>query len=391
MLRLGVIGFGARISGVINGPLSEAEPDLRVVGIVDPNEAAARERLAEADRADAVFYPDLAEMVKHGRLDALAIGTRCHLHTPYAIEAAKYDLPLFLEKPVATSLEQALSLEQAFTNTKCEVLISFPLRVSPLCTLTRQYIEEGAIGTPQHITALNYVPYGVCYFEMQYREYDITQGLFIQKATHDFDYMMYLMDAPIVRVAAMMTCGRVFGGHKPAGLMCSQCDEADTCAESPHSRKRYGVDWPNIDHPCVFGIDCGSPATGMNEDSSSALVEFASGVHGVYTQVFFSRRDAGLRGATVSGYEGTLRFDWYTNKLHRTRHFRPFSDVITASEGASHFGGDLCLAHNFIAMIQGKEKSLAPMRTGLQSIYTCLAAKQSAATGEFVEVRRCEI
>ena len=62
MIKLGVVGFGNRISSMINYPMREVEPDLRVVGVVDPDEAAARGRLAECDR-DAIFYHSLDEMV----------------------------------------------------------------------------------------------------------------------------------------------------------------------------------------------------------------------------------------------------------------------------------------------------------------------------------------
>ena len=49
------------------------------------------------------------------------------------------------------------------------------------------------------------------------------------------------MDDRIVRVAGMMTQKHVFGGDKPAGLMCSQCDETATCPESPANRERAGI------------------------------------------------------------------------------------------------------------------------------------------------------
>jgi len=388
MLRFGVVGFGARISSMINYPMREVEPDLRVVGIVDPDEAGARSRLAECDRAEVVFYQGLEEMVRQARANGLLIGTRCNLHTPYAIQAAKYDLPLFLEKPVSTSMEQAVSLERAFENSRCEVVVSFPLRVSPLCDLTRRYIAEGAVGSPEHIMAVNYVPYGTCYFDGRYRDFSVTQGLFIQKATHDFDYMAFLMDSRIVRVGAMATWGRIFGGRKPAGLWCSQCDEASTCLESPQNRRRNLSGGTTHDHPCLFSVDCGSLETGMNEDASSALVEFASGAHGVYSQVFYSRRDAASRGAVVSGYQGTISFDWYTNELKRVRHHAAFTDRIKGGEGLSHFGGDLVLSCNFIDLVTGRAKSQTPIWAGIQSIYACLAAKQSAERGQFVTVRQ---
>jgi predicted dehydrogenase len=210
-------------------------------------------------------------MMRRSKPDALAIGTRCPLHAPYAIEAAKYDLPLFLEKPVAVSMEQAIALERVFERTRCQVVVSFPLRVSPLCVLARGYIAEGAVGEPLHITAVNYVPYGTCYWEREALHLEVTGGLFLQKATHDLDYMSYLMDSPIVRVASMATWGRVFGGNRERGLVCSQCADQDTCLESPRNRRRNETSGTRADHGCVYSVASGSVETGTNEDCSSAL------------------------------------------------------------------------------------------------------------------------
>ena len=373
---------------MIKGPFRQVEPDLRVVAIVDPDEEGARQRLAPCDQGDAIFYPTLEEMVRGGNLDSLAIGTRCNLHAPYAAQAASYDLPLFLEKPTAISIEQATALEAAFDGSRCPVVVSFPLRVSPLCVLARDYVAEGAVGEPVHVAAVNYVPYGTVYWERFYRYYGVSGGLFLQKATHDFDYISYLMGQPMVRIAAMGTWNKVFGGDKAAGLHCSICQEQDTCLESPANRLRNGSGGGRGDHPCLFSVDCGSAETGRNEDCSSALIQFASGAHGVYTQVFYARRDAATRGATVSGYMGTVSFDWYTNELKRVRHHAPFSATEGAGEGASHFGGDTELAHDFIGLIKGTASSRTPIETGLASVYACLAARQSALTGELVDVRQ---
>ncbi len=393
MIRLGVVGHGGRISGVINNCLRQAGPEtlreeIRVVGIVDPNEEGARKRLAEQDRETAVFYPDLAAMMRHAQLDGLLIGTRCHLHTPYAIEAAAYDVPLYLEKPVAVTMEQAEALEKAYEKARCPVVVSFPLRVSPLCLKVHELLTTGSVGRIEHVMASNYVSYGSVYFDHEYRNFEMTRGLFLQKATHDLDYLMFLVGSPIVQVAAMANYGRVFGGTKPAGLVCSACDEKATCPESPGNRHRHRSGGVVHDHPCVFGEDIGSPPN-MNEDCSSALLRFANGVHGVYTQVFISRRDAHTRGASISGYDGTVTFDWYANKIRRVRHHEPFSDTIDAGEGLSHFGGDDELALDYLDLVTGRSKiSRTPIETGLQSVYSCLAAKQSAETGSFVNVRQ---
>jgi len=389
MLRLGVIGHGNRVAGFLNVNMRKIDPDLKVVGIVDPNQKEAAERLPESDRGDVVFYDNVESLMRGGKVDGVFVGTRCDLHTPYAQELAKYDVPIFLEKPVATTMAQATALEKAFEKAKVPVIVSFPLRVSPLCEMVKRLLGEGAVGRCEHILADNYVGYGTCYYDMFYRNFAVTQGLFLQKATHDFDYMSYLMNSAIVRIGAMANYGRVFGGDKPAGLMCSSCGEAESCLESPANRRRNQSGGRSDDHPCLFGVDCGSAKGGqMNEDCSSALLEFADGTHGVYTQVFFTRRDAERRGATISGYQGTVNFDWYRNDIRRVRHHQPFSDIIQAGAGLGHFGGDMELAYNFIKVIQGKEKTRTPIEAGLQSVYACLAAKESAETGQFVKVRQ---
>ena len=395
MIRLGIVGFGLRSNGN-RTRLQDLDPEVQVVGVVDPDEAGVREhRLRPEEQDQVVFYPDLTEMINKASLDGLMIGSLDYQHAGQAIEAAKYDIPLFLEKPVAVSMEQNIAVEEAFENSRCQVVVSFPMRAAPLGQLTRRYVQEGAIGRPEHVLATNYVPYGVSFFDRANRSYQVTQGLFTQKATHDFDCMMFVMGSSITRVAAMASYGRVFGGNKPSGLRCSECDETRTCLESPHNRRMNGSDpggggverdVPG-DHLCPFRVDIGSPETGMDEDSASMLVEFASGAHGFYTQVFFTRRDAGARHHVYSGYHGTLQLDWYKNEVRRVRHHEPFTGV-TAVGGNSHALGDYALVGNFLDIIKGKDASHSTIGDGIQSTYACLAAKESSLTGQFVTVRQ---
>jgi predicted dehydrogenase len=361
MIRLGLIGIGQRLAHMVTC-FQASDPSLRIVGVVDPDREGALSRLPEADRAHVRFFNSLDEMLREARPDALAIGTRCNLHAPLAIAAAASGLPLFLEKPVATSMAQARSLEQAFARSRSEVVVSFPLRVSHLCRMAKTRVEAGEIGRLEHILGVNYVPYGNVYFDSWYRDYATTQGLFLQKATHDFDYLSFLAGAPIVRVGAMAQHGRVFR------------DRSLEPAEGDDTRTYFD------------GI--GRPETGMNEDASSALLEFANGIHGVYTQIFYSKHEAQARGATLSGLRGTLRFDWYQNELRLHSHAEAATVTDRPPEGLNHFGGDGILADNFIDVIRGRSSSSSPLSAGLQSVYACLAARESAATGRFVAVQQ---
>lgn len=363
-MKLGLIGAGNRLTHLVQKVFRTLEPNLQVVGVVDPDEAGVRARLEGLGEPQ--FFSSLPELVRKTKPDALAIGTRCNLHTPFAIEAARTGLPLFLEKPVAISFDQAEELEKAFASSASKVVVSFPLRTSPLCNEVLRMLQKGAVGNVEHLLAVNYVPYGSVYFAEWYRDYSVTQGLFLQKATHDFDYLSYLAGAPISQVAAMTSQGRVFRDRK---------------FQTP------GTD----DQSCAYYEGIGTPETGMNEDSSSALLEFANGVKGVYTQVFYARGKSEARGATISGYRGTVSFDWYRNEIRHVPHPEGEEKVIRSSEGESHFGGDQILGRNFLDVVHGRERSITPIEVGLASVYACLAAKESAERGAFVRVRQVSL
>jgi len=387
MLKLAVIGFGRRTDCVIREIYNYLDGNLEISGVLDPYEPGVNE-LLKSYGLTTKFYPDVESLMKNSNADGVVVGTRCNLHTPYAIALEKYNVPIFLEKPVSLNMEDALSLEKAYKNSKTKVVVSFPLRVSPVCEYVKTRIESGAIGKPNDILAVNYVPYGRVYFEDFYRYYNEYQGLLLQKATHDLDYIEYLMGSPIKSIAATGSFGNIMGGKKLAGLTCEKCDEIFSCKESHISRRNFQIKNNLPSHLCPFSVDCGNPEEGMNEDSSSVIFEFENGARGVYTQVFYVTNRAGKRGATISGYDGTLEFDWYTSKVKYYGHHQDIVESVAISSGDSHFAGDFSLARNFIDVIRGKEESKTPLSVGLSSVYSCLAAKESLKTKKFEQVKQ---
>ena len=85
MIRIGVCGLGLRVGQLIRESLNACNIDFRVVGVVDPDEPRVRSLMRAEDR-DAKFFSSADEMIRSVKPDALMVGTRCHLHTPYALE-----------------------------------------------------------------------------------------------------------------------------------------------------------------------------------------------------------------------------------------------------------------------------------------------------------------
>jgi predicted dehydrogenase len=357
-----------------------------VVAVCDPREDEIKRDLEDKgqDVDNIIFYADPDEMLDNANLDAAMIGTRCSLHAQMAIKVLERNLPLYLEKPIATNMADLIKLRDASAKTKSEVVVSFPLRVTPLVQMAKEIIDSGKIGNVEHVVAWNDVPYAWCYYQSWYRDENETQGLFLQKATHDFDYINYLLGVKPTWICAMKS-KQVFKGDKPAGLRCDDCDDWDTCLESPYhyhytKQERDRVEPTGL--MCAFAMDTG------NEDSGSALIEYENGIHASYSQDFVARKAAGRRGARLIGYHGTIEFDWYTDELKVYMHHVPRTESYKFNTtGASHGGGDTVLVDNFVRVIRGEQKSVAPLSAGLLSVLMCLRAKQSAETRTFQEVR----
>lgn len=333
-IRLAVVGLGERAAWMLKA-MSQVEPDVRLAVVVDPgNPTTVQEKIDtnELPCVDHVArYSDLEAMLDRGdEIDGVVIGTRCNLHTPLAIRLAETGLPLFLEKPVAISWAQINQLRHAYSDARGDnVVVSFPLARTPIFDAVHAMVRSGRLGEVNQIQAINNVNYGNVYVDNWYRDCTLTGGLWLQKATHDFDYIHRLANAVPMYVTAM------------------------------HSRQVWGENT-------------------LNQDSGSAIVQYHSGLHANYSQNFLTRRSAGRRGAIITGEDATVWFDWYENAIRVTDHREERVENTTIKDEGGHGGGDHKLARNFMDLVLGRAASLTPMKDALLSAATCLAARDSA-------------
>lgn len=138
----------------------------------------------------------------------------------------------------------------------------------------REIIESGRIGTLSQVQAYNNVPYGRVYFHDWYRNESETGGLFLQKSTHDFDYINSMLCSLSPISVCAMESKMVFKGDKPAGVACENCSEKDTCPEGPAHLRELGAD--PTGNRCCFAVDTG------NQDSGSVIIRYENGLHVVY-------------------------------------------------------------------------------------------------------------
>lgn len=377
-MNIGIIGYGTRMNYFLDR-LLELELGVKVAAVSTPETDKARTLLAGkgVEAENVRWYTDADDMLEREKaLDGVMIGTRCPIHARMAVKVMNRGLPLFLEKPVAITFEDITLLEQAASESSPKVVVSFPLRNTPMVRLVKEIIDSGRLGTIEHVQSMNNVPYGSVYYHNWYRDEKQTGGLFLQKATHDLDCLNYLLGLRPVSIAAMAS-KQVFKGNKPANLRCNDCNEFHTCPESPYVLRHFAQE-PVTGEECAFAVDTG------NHDSASILIRYETGMHAVYTQNFYSRKSAAARGARLTGYGGTVEFDWYRDEVKVHMHHTPRIETYKLETfNLPHFGGDAALALNFVNVMKGREKSHTPLSTGILSALMCLNAELSATSGTY--------
>ncbi len=382
MYRLGVIGLGYRISqqgGVLQN-FFKLTDEFIVTAITDIDPESVKKYMEFEPKfyaKDVPIYEDPEEMMDKEELDGILIGTRCNLHTEMAIKVFKRGIPLFLEKPVAITMDEVNALQEAADKYKPLVTVSFPLRYSEVCVFVKNLIDSGKIGKVLQVDAFNDVPYGRVYYKDHYRDESETGGLWLQKATHDLDYLNYLLGEKAESIYALGV-REIFKGDMPAGSKCEGCEKYKTCTESPYNLNLVNHDKSLGGPMCCFAEDTG------NDDCNIALIKYKSGAIVSYEQNFFVRHKAERRGARLYGYKGTIEFDWCKSEVKVYMHNSNRVETYTFGEcNLSHFGGDVQLAQNFLSQMNGTS-DYSYIYEGIESARMCLKAKESEETGQVV-------
>ncbi len=138
--RLGLIGMGLIGRAHVRTLMQIDTCELVAVADSDQSHAQAVEALALG------YYANYEEMIDREHLQAVVIATPNHLHAPMAVACAERGLHLFVEKPIAPSLEEADRLIEAARRNRVQVLVGHQRRFNPRVEAARQIVTGGALG-----------------------------------------------------------------------------------------------------------------------------------------------------------------------------------------------------------------------------------------------------
>ncbi|MCJ8191963.1 bi-domain-containing oxidoreductase [Sphingomicrobium aestuariivivum] len=196
---VGFIGAGNYASRVLIPAFAKAGADLRVIGSAGGSSGVIQgKRLGFAEAvsgADAVIASDA--------VDTVAIATRHDTHASLicaALEAGKH---VFVEKPLALTLDELEQVEAAYEKSDRLLMVGFNRRFAPL-TRKMKALLDASSEPKAFIMTMNA---GAIPADHWTQDPEIGGGRIIGEACHLIDLMRFLAGAPIASVQVTAMCG----------------------------------------------------------------------------------------------------------------------------------------------------------------------------------------
>lgn len=170
-------------------------PEARLAAVVDAD-ATVLERVCDELGVEGRFLR-LEEALSDGGFEAVVITAPTFAHKELAVAAAEASLHVFLEKPMALTIQECDSILRAIDRSGVVLQIGFMRRFDPEFEAAARRIEAGEIGRPMMIKSLTHGPGLPPPWAQDLRT---SNGILAEVNSHDWDTVRWLMASNPERV-----------------------------------------------------------------------------------------------------------------------------------------------------------------------------------------------
>lgn len=328
-LRVGVIGYGLR--GNLAHHWHKPEGNTVITAFAELDDVAI-ERFKKEVTEDCFITKDYREMLTRDDVDAVVLLTEDHKHFEHAKDVLEAGKHLYLEKPIAITIEDSDEIIALAEKAGKKLMIGHNMRYMPMYQTMKKYIDEGFIGDVKAIWVRHFVGLGgIFYYQDWHRNSKYTNSLLLQKAAHDIDVIHMLGDSYTKKVSAF-------------GSLDFYDDEENFEADGLTDQTDVEIDV---------------------EDNNVMIMELENGIKASYLQCHFTPDYS--RNYVVIGTKGRMENDdvndTITIKTRSTEALEDKSDLVIQMKKleGSHAGADPLIAAAFVDYIfDGKEPNASP-------------------------------
>ena len=353
MLRIGVIGASGRGNIADYAHLPKEGFTLVAGADIYPE---GRERFLKRQKEKLNntpnVYSDYREMIEKEHLDGVIITTPDFLHEEHAVFALEHGIPVYLEKPMAISIEG------------CDRIL-FTRKM-------KEIVDAGTIGEVKAVWCRHFISYGGdAYFRDWHAAKRYSNSLLLQKGAHDIDIIHWLA-----------------GGYTNLAVGFGNLSVYDKLPRRAPSEARIkeGISsvWTNYHWPPMEQKDM-YPEIEV-EDLNMINMRLDNGVLASYQQCHYTPDVT--RNYTVIGTKGRLEnYGDYTSSIQvwtrRKDTFRLEGDITYRIEpfDGPHGGADPLIVRSFLDAIRGKYDVWSSPQAARNSVAAGCCGAESIRSG----------
>ena len=158
-VQVGWIGVGSRGYYLMDRLYTASKPMVEVVAVCDTYTGhlnRAKDRVQTMGGNTPKAYEDFKELLADPNVDAVVISTPEHLHFPMFMAAIKAGKNIYVEKPLAHTIEQGEEMVAAAKKAGKVIQVGTQNRSNSLYQRAREMVEQGMIGDVHYVRAYWY-------------------------------------------------------------------------------------------------------------------------------------------------------------------------------------------------------------------------------------------
>lgn len=144
MIKVGLVGCGGIMGAHVPG-YKAVEGRAIVTAACDVSRENAERRNADTS-GTAAIYSDWKQMLADDNVDAVDIALPHHLHRDAIVDAANAGKHVITEKPLCTSLAEAIDIEAAVKANNVKLVCAHNQMFMPAPRTARKWVREGKLG-----------------------------------------------------------------------------------------------------------------------------------------------------------------------------------------------------------------------------------------------------
>ncbi len=348
-LRYGIIGTG--MMGIEHQRNLAALRGATVTALADPHQPSLDRAVAEVGGSEAQTFLDYRELLASDHVDAVIIASPNMTHIDVAADAIRSGLHVMIEKPLATTVDDCLTLMELPQRANQVVAVGLEYRYMPPVAALIDVVRSGQLGEPKMVAITEHrFPFLVKVNDWN-RFNENTGGTLVEKCCHFFDLMSVLTKSEPVTVMA-------------SGAM-----------DVNHIDERYDGRTPDI------------------LDNAFVIVEFANGMRASLDLCMFAEGSVDQEAISVVGTLGKAEAFLPSSKLrigartgwHQGVTEQVVEDPSIGHEGFHHGASYVEHVHFAEAIRTGGEPAIG-LADGLRSVAVGVAAHRSIDEGRVVHL-----